>query len=201
MNKFIFPLFLISALLLCPQPSLATCGDPWKCGGFKHTDGATDIGDKITTKDGEKLSCSQSNSGYQKVGYGTEAWLAFPYKVRCCDCDGSYDQWMRKPVVCTGVPTSITTLPANSFAVFNSTCWSFACNSGYYGGAGAVSSGICTQCPTADGIYTSSAKTSLARGTNAVGSNLTISTCALTAGTYYDTSGTLTVATNMCHAP
>lgn len=70
----------------------------------------------------------------------------------------------------------------------------YRCAAGYYGSSSNGTSG-CTQCPTWTGVYTTSAKTTLARGTSSAGAT-TITGCYIVAGTYYDTSGTLKTTGN-----
>lgn len=123
-------LFLLFLFFIAPDSFAASCGNPWNCSGF--TDGVA-IGDKATNVGGGNFSCDQKNSGYTTVSYGSTLVLPFPYKAKCCDCDGSYDQWMKKPALCSGLSAGITSLPANSTASFDNQklCWSFMCNKFY----------------------------------------------------------------------
>lgn len=54
----------------------------------------------------------------------------------------------------------------------------------------------CTQCPQWSGVYTNSAKTTLARGTTSKSGATTITDCYIAAGTYYDATGTFKISSN-----
>ncbi|MDE6250262.1 MAG: hypothetical protein K2M34_01340 [Alphaproteobacteria bacterium] len=73
----------------------------------------------------------------------------------------------------------------------------YRCAAGYYGSSSNGTSG-CTQCPTWTGVYTDSAKTTVARGTSNAGATA-INGCYVAAGTYYDASGTFKTTGN-CYA-
>ncbi len=70
----------------------------------------------------------------------------------------------------------------------------YRCAAGYYGSSSNGTSG-CTQCPTWSGVYTTSSKTTLVRGTSAAGATA-ITGCYVRSGTYYDTTGTFKIGSN-----
>lgn len=70
----------------------------------------------------------------------------------------------------------------------------YNCSKGYYG-LGFFSSS-CTQCPQWSGVYTNSAKTTLARGTTSKSGATAITDCYIAAGTYYDATGTFKISSN-----
>lgn len=72
--------------------------------------------------------------------------------------------------------------------------YEYQCAAGYYGTSSNGTSG-CTQCPTWSGVYTNSAKTTLARGTSTAGTTA-ITGCYVAAGTYYDVTGTFKISSN-----
>lgn len=75
----------------------------------------------------------------------------------------------------------------------------YACAAGtyYYGGSGQWMA--CQPCPNADEIYTNSALTIVANGTSTTGNTgSAVSVCYLAPGTYYDSTGTLTVSGYGC---
>ncbi|MDR0741718.1 MAG: hypothetical protein LBF28_03005 [Rickettsiales bacterium] len=76
----------------------------------------------------------------------------------------------------------------------------YRCKGGYYGTVNGSTAPTCTQCPQDDGIYTNSDRTTKARGTSTAGSNGTVGTCTLPAGTYYDSTGTFEVTAGTCPA-
>ncbi|MCM1294391.1 MAG: hypothetical protein NC311_02420 [Muribaculaceae bacterium] len=79
--------------------------------------------------------------------------------------------------------------------VYNADCVAsiqYRCAAGYYGSSTNGTSG-CTQCPTWSDVYTTSAKTTLKRGTSAAGATV-ITSCYVASGTYYDVSGTFKIS-------
>lgn len=73
--------------------------------------------------------------------------------------------------------------------------YSYQCDVGYYGSSTNGTSG-CTKCPTATGVYTNSARTTLASTTSTAGTT-SVTGCNIPAGTYYDVTGTFTL-TSKC---
>ncbi|MCM1294252.1 MAG: hypothetical protein NC311_01670 [Muribaculaceae bacterium] len=69
-----------------------------------------------------------------------------------------------------------------------------ACDAGTYkSDSGTATS--CTPCPTWSGVYTTSAKTTLVRGTSSAAATA-ITKCYVAPGTYYDTTGTFKITDN-----
>ncbi|MCM1294313.1 MAG: hypothetical protein NC311_02010 [Muribaculaceae bacterium] len=82
--------------------------------------------------------------------------------------------------------------------VYNTDCVAstkYRCAAGYYGSSTNGTSG-CTRCPNWTGVYTNSTKTILARGNSSAGAT-SITGCYISAGTYYDTTGTFKI-TSTC---
>lgn len=72
----------------------------------------------------------------------------------------------------------------------------YQCASGYWGSSTNGTSG-CSQCPTWSGVYTNSARTTLARGTCSSGVT-GITGCYVIPGTFYDATGTFTISNYPC---
>lgn len=73
----------------------------------------------------------------------------------------------------------------------------YQCASGYWGSSTNGTSG-CSQCPTWSGVYTNSARTTLAFGISNQGTP-SITGCFVIPGTYYDATGTFSVVNNVCN--
>lgn len=105
-------------------------------------------------------------------------------KCMCTDCNS--ESWANYG---TGYQRNISrTCDCSSGSARCQTSYSYRCAAGYYGTSSNGTSG-CTQCPTASGVYTDSARKTLARGTSTNGAT-DITDCYITSGTYYDATGT-----------
>ncbi len=71
----------------------------------------------------------------------------------------------------------------------------YQCAAGYYAKSGSGSSLVCDPCPTWTGVYTTSSKTTLVRGTSNAGATA-ITGCYVKPGTYYDATGTFKTSGN-----
>lgn len=130
-------------------------------------------------------ACSDNSSGYDDAG-GINSY-DYTYCTKNCNSTTCVSSaWTAKG---TGYQTR--TYRYCSATGTSGTCNSstqYQCATGYYGSSSNGISG-CTQCPTWNGVYTDSAKTTLVRGTSNAGTTA-ITGCYIAAGTYYDASGT-----------
>ncbi|MDR1338214.1 MAG: hypothetical protein LBJ73_04285 [Rickettsiales bacterium] len=126
------------------------------------------------------------------VGTLTCCYDEFYYELPCVACDnttgysdvaGQNYQSETYGGTCSGASCS------NKSGTCSGRSVRYRCKSGYYG-----TGTSCTQCPESSDIFTNSARTTKARGTNTAGSNETLGTCQLPAGTYYDATGTVDIS-------
>ncbi|MCM1294145.1 MAG: hypothetical protein NC311_01115 [Muribaculaceae bacterium] len=125
------------------------------------------------------------------------------------DCNSGYGCVNAKCVKCTSCSNCTSDTSWSAYGTgyqrityrtcaCNGTCntsYSYRCAAGYYGSSTNGTSG-CTQCPTWTGVYTTSAKTTLVRGTSAAGATA-ITGCYISTGTDYDVTGTFKL-TDVC---
>ncbi|MDE6250836.1 MAG: hypothetical protein K2M34_04375 [Alphaproteobacteria bacterium] len=140
-------------------------------------------------------ACSASGNPNEDHG-GVESYTYTYCKKNCNSTTCASTGWAAKG---TGYQTRI--YRSCSATGTSGTCNSstqYQCAAGYYGTTTNGTSG-CTQCPTWTGVYTTSGKTTLVRGTSNAGATA-ITGCYVAAGTYYDTSGTFKTTGNCNYA-
>ncbi|MDR1338429.1 MAG: hypothetical protein LBJ73_05405 [Rickettsiales bacterium] len=134
-------------------------------------------------------SCSSSGSGGTTLICCDNYWVGGFSCTACAgstgysDVSGQNYQSETYGGTCSGASCS------NKSGTCSGRSVRYRCKSGYYG-----TGTSCTQCPESSDIFTNSAKTIKARGTNTAGSNETLGTCQLPVGTYYDATGTVDIS-------
>ncbi|MDR0741693.1 MAG: hypothetical protein LBF28_02875 [Rickettsiales bacterium] len=149
----------------------------------------TEIETETFTCDSETWCCNGNNS--------------LPFKqLSCSACasDGTWTDISGENYQSQKYGGTCNENSCTSYGTCSSRSTRYRCKGGYYGTVNGSTAPTCTQCPQADGIYTDSDRTIKARGTSTAGSNGTVGTCTLPAGTYYDSTGTFEVAAGTCPA-
>lgn len=164
--------------------------DPSKCSSYKADECYSNGTDTFIFQ-----PCNVCKTPYTKLASTFPDCGLTVFADYCgCKCDNctnvswqaygtGYQRYTSKKCDCSG-----------STATCQST-YSYQCAAGYYGSSTNGTSG-CTKCPTATGIYTDSARTTLASTTSTDGTT-SVTGCNIPSGTYYDTTGTFTL-TSKC---
>lgn len=168
----------------------------------------TDLCVFIESKETGVASCRTCNPGYElkqstagitacslnESGYGNDGGIgSYQYTYCTKNCTSS---------TCT--PTAWAALRQGYESRTNRTCSAtgvngtcnsstqYRCAAGYYGTSSNGTSG-CNPCPEWSNVYTTSARTTKARGTSSAGATA-VTGCSVPAGTYYDATGTFKIS-------
>ncbi|MCM1294745.1 MAG: hypothetical protein NC311_04245 [Muribaculaceae bacterium] len=139
-------------------------------------------------------SCASCNSPYSWSSYTIDTCPNIMFSTCACNCSDCLNGDFID--ISTGYQRKalFTCDCSSDTAACVNAGYEYRCATGYYGSSTNGTSG-CTPCPTWDGVYTTSTKTTSVRGTSTAGTTA-ITGCYIPSGTYYDTTGTFTIGSN-----